>query len=300
MLYEDKCLLTENDRRHSYSASQMLATCERKYYYKYILGVAQDADAVDDPRALLFGKTFHKVCEDTQHDGSQFKMEMLDRAAFENNLEAEDKFGVYACLVSYYSIHKTSKLFVRAIESEIGDDTFVGYVDAILMDINGNWRICDLKTSGMIVEQLFARLHKDPQLNFYGAYAGQLAEKYGLDLSRLVGCSYRVVQKSRSKPKAGESMAAYAARVAPEAYSIEVPIEMMNFQESYENMVMSQQKGKSLTFETAKCNRKNCLDWNRPCEYWSQCHGKTYTECKDSAKVFTKSTMIDLTLPKRG
>jgi hypothetical protein len=42
-------------------------------------------------------------------------------------------------------------------------------------------------------------------------------------------------------------------------------------------------------------NYSKCLEWNRPCEYWSACYGKTYTECANEAVVFDHNDMIDRT-----
>jgi hypothetical protein len=289
-------ILEVSDRRFSYSAAGMLKTCEKQYAMKYILGVEKDPDSDEDATALRFGKAFHKVCEDTLHDYRNFNMDMLDRACFDNNLDTQAKTKVYACLKSYWALHAASNLICRGLESEIGDDNFVGYVDAVLIDSQGFWWVTDLKTSGMIVDSLFARLHKDPQLNFYGAFAGQLAEKFKLEMSKFAGCRYRVVSKPRAEPKPGESLQSYVSRANVETYDIEIPISLMNFQEAYESMVADREKAAAMTLENAKCNRQNCLIWNRPCPYWSQCHGKTFTECKDSVRVFTTKTMCDRTI----
>lgn len=294
-------ILDLSDRRFSYSASNVLKSCEKQYCFKYILGVEKDADIEDDAAALRLGKTFHTVCELTNHDARKFNTNMLTKAAFDNCLNTEDTIKVYSCLKSYFNLHSKSKLECVGIELEIGDENLVGYIDAVMSDCNGNWWIADLKTSGLVLDTLFARLHKDVQLNLYAAHAEQVVAKINatadrkLDLAKFQGCRYRVVAKPKTTPKMGESFEAYATRAAPEAYDVVVPIELMNPKEALEEIRELHKKAKEVTLDNSRCNRQNCIQWNRPCDFFSQCHGKTFTECKESAQVFTTKTMIDQT-----
>jgi hypothetical protein len=177
----------------------------------------------------------------------------------------------------------------------------VGYIDAVMKDRNGNWWIVDLKTSGLIVDTLFARLHKDVQLNLYAAHVEQAMQIINngrankLEMSKFQGCRYRVVAKPRTTPKTGESFEAYATRAAPEAYDIVIPIELMNPKEALIEILELRKKAAEVTLDNSKCNRNNCIQWNRPCDFFSQCHGKTFTECKESAQVFTTKNMVDQT-----
>jgi hypothetical protein len=294
-------ILDLSDRRFSYSASNVLKSCEKQYCFKYVLGVEKDTDIEDDAAALRFGKAFHTVCELTNHDVRKFNTSMLTKAAFDNCLNTEDTTKVYACLKSYFDLHSKSKLECVGIELEIGDENLVGYIDAVMADRNGNFWICDLKTSGLVVDTLFARLHKDPQLNLYCAFAEQVVEKINaasnrkLDIKKLQGCAYRVVAKPRTTPKTGESFEAYAARAAPEAYDVYIPIDKMDPESALREIRELQTKAKAITLDNSRCNRANCVQWQRPCDFFSQCHGATFTECKESAKVFTTKNQIDQT-----
>jgi len=288
-------ILDVSDRRYSYSADGVRKTCEAQYCYKYTLGIEKDADAEEDAAAFRFGKAFHQVCEHTNHEARLFNMDILSRAAFENHVNTEDATKVFACLQSYYQLHAASKLQCIGIELEIGNEEYVGYIDAVMADANGNWWIVDLKTSGMVVESLFARLHMDPQLNLYAAFASQIAEKLKIPLEKFVGCRYRVVTKPRTVPKTGESHATYAARANVETYDIEVSRSDMDPQAALYEILEGREKAKAISVHTFRRNRANCLSWNRPCNYWSNCHGKTFTECVASAKVFTTKSMNDRT-----
>lgn len=288
-------ILQEIDKKISYSAMSMLRKCRRKAYLKYKLHVPKDPDYTDDAVALRFGSAFHKVCELTKHEKSLFTMDIFNTACKEQNLELEDVFKVYACLMSYYKLHTVSRLRCIGLEMEVSNDDIVGYIDAILLDSNGFWWICDLKTSGMLVQSLFARLHRDPQLNLYANFAGQVALKYGLATEKFAGVRYRVVTKPKHVPKTGESFDAYSLRAAPEMYDVEVNAGELDYTEAFEDLMQAKVEMDSLSSETAICNRQSCIDYNRPCEYWSRCHGKTFTECRDSVKVFTLSNINDRT-----
>jgi len=294
-------ILDVSEKRFSYSASNVLKSCERMYAFRYTLGVEKDADIDDDAAALRFGKAFHSVCELTNHDVRKFNTSMLTKAAFDNCLNTEDTTKVYACLKSYFDLHSKSKLECVGIELEIGDENLVGYIDAVMADRNGNFWIVDLKTSGLVVDTLFARLHKDVQLNLYAAHVEQVVAKINatadrkLDLAKFQGCRYRVVAKPRTVPKTGESFEAYATRAAPEAYDVYIPIDKMDPESALREIRELQTKAKAITLDNSRCNRANCVQWQRPCDFFSQCHGATFTECKESAKVFTTKNQIDQT-----
>lgn len=288
-------ILDVSDRRYSYSADGVRKTCEAKYCYKYTLGINKDSDAEEDASALTFGKCFHTVCEHTNHEARLFTPDILTRAAFEGQVNGENCTKVFACLKSYYQLHAASKLKCIGVELEIGNEEYIGYIDAIMADANGNWWIVDLKTSGMVVESLFARLHMDTQLNLYAAFAYQVADKLKVPLEKFAGCRYRVVSKPRTVPKAGEGYESYAARANVETYDVEVPLDVLNPREALEEILDGRAKAKEITVTNCKKNRANCIFYNRPCEYFSQCHGKTYTECVAATKVFTTKTMNDRT-----
>jgi hypothetical protein len=166
----------------------------------------------------------------------------------------------------------------------------------VLADVNGNWRICDLKTSGMVLDALFARLHRDPQLALYAAHVEQIAQKLGLDPLKFQGATYRVVGKPRSAPKPGESATAYISRTKLECTDIEIPASELPTKYVLEKMLRLKEIAQNITAETAEKNVQACLNYNRPCEYWSHCYGKTFTDCKNSISIFNNFNMIDRTL----
>lgn len=288
----------EPSRRFSYSAHNMFLKCQYKYLLHYIYKAPKDADAVEDATALMYGKAVHETAELTMHDSAKFSMEMFTAICEKYKIEYDDRYKVYASLFSCYRMHSISKLKAIGFELEIGGEDIIGFIDLVLEDTNGNWRICDLKTSGMVMEILFARLAQDPQLNLYAAYAGLVAEKLGLDCSKFVGVHYRIAGKPRIAPKSGETYNAYSLRAACECHDIFIPKEMLNPNEALEKMLRLKTIANSITDESAEKNRQSCVDYNRPCEHWSHCHGgKTFTQCKNEVKVVTLKVASDMTMP---
>lgn len=283
--------------KFSYSAGNMASKCKRKWYLKYIAKAAFDADVQDDALALKEGKALHEVLEFSLRDAANYKEEYLTQAVRNQELNQESMYRVYACLFSYYRLHAPSCLTVVGTEVEVGDENYVGYVDSVMADRNGNWWIEDSKSSGMVMETLFARLAQDTQLNLYAYYAPQVAEKLGLSMNKFAGVRYRVVQKPRIVPRAGEPLKDYARRADCKAYDVEIPRHLLNPQVAYDQHMALRSEMVGLTEETACPNRQACIDYNRPCEYWSHCHnGKTHSECKESVRVFTFATMTDRTI----
>ena len=290
-------------RRFSYSASSMLQSCERKYFLKYVMDMPKDEDVTEDATALVFGKCYHWALETSQHLRGNYSVEVLQKHCKEQGLEMVDFYKVAACVEAYFRLREKSGLHAIGLEDEVGDESIVGYVDCVLADRNNRWWIVDLKTSGMVMESLFPRLAMDPQLNLYAAYKDQLAKKLGLRPVDFAGIRYCVVAKGRTAPKAGEALAAYVARATPECYDVEIPEISLDPRAALDKMMRLKQQSdmmkEKFCIKQTECNRSNCLQWNRSCEWWSNCHqGHTFTECQEMVKVFTTSTMIDRTHPE--
>ena len=285
--------------RISYSSSNTLLSCEHKFWLDKVVKAPRDPDAVESD-AFAFGKVYHQVLENTKHKAELYNESILLDAARDCQCHIDELPKVFACLSRYYPMHFKSKLDCIACEIEIGDgESFIGYVDAILVDRFGNWWICDLKTSGMLMASLFARLAQDSQLNIYAYYVGQICKITGLDPAKFAGCRYRVVTKPKAVFKVNESFDSYAKRVNCESYDFAVPASLLNPDIYVRQLGKLREKAETLTEETTVKNRSNCLAYNRPCEYWSRCHGGlTYTECSERAEMFTftQDTMIDCTI----
>jgi len=282
----------------SYSGQSLMKACEKRFFLEKVAKASPDADYADDFTALQFGTAFHYVLEHSKHDHKLFSEELLNKAMKEagfDDFAREIKFKVYACLTSYYKLRKASGLTLVASEYKVGDDDIVGYADAILTDSNQSWSILDNKTSGWVQPEMFPRLTRDPQLNLYAAYAADMAKTHGLDLEKFTGIRYNVVQKPKHVVKKDESMKDYCTRSNPACYEVFIPKEQLVPSDAVHLIKSALAKAKLLTEETAEPNYSNCLQYNRPCPFWSRCYGVTYSDSQKNLKVFDQETMVDQT-----
>lgn len=266
----------------SYSSANLLQNCTKKYFLHKIKKVDKDSDSEEDFDAFNIGKAFHKVLEDFKHERGPLKNKLTDVCKLFKVEHEQTK--IHAMLLRYFDLHEKSGMKLVAAEFEIVTKTFIGYVDAILKDADGLWYICDLKTAARISDSLVARLKSDLQLNLYAGFMNHIAKQYSLNLALFAGCLYRVTTKSALRPSDkldydGDVRRHYAS---VESYEVEIPREMLNPSEAEDkhsklySTALSLASGKVKPLE----NYSYCDSYFRPCEYWSQCHGKTYTECK--------------------
>jgi len=281
------------DTRLSYSSATLLKNCSQKYYYYKVAGVAKDPDAEENYDAFNIGKAFHWVLETNGHTESRLE-ELLEEAC--NTFEVQgSKSMIHAMLLRYLQVHQESGLEVVHCEFELSTDIFIGFIDVILKDSEGNWWIADLKTASRFSEITAAKLHNDVQLNLYASFSKEIGEYFGLDPKKFKGARYRVTTKSVLKQKVDESYYAHVKRTAKnvKSYDIIVPLDKMNPKKTFE-------EHKELHKDTLKMREgklkpvKNlswCDSYFKPCEYWSKCHGCTFTECKESVDMLTSGNV---------
>lgn len=294
----------ENIHRLSYSSSQLLALCEYKYYAAKIakFPVDEDSQAQDD-HALRFGSALHYIMEMTLHDKNNYTKEYLKEALLQFKLtDYQDMMKLIASCLAYYKLSAGSELRIIHCELEIKTSEIVGYVDAIGVDSLGRWWIVDLKTTSWFKALLPIRLRRDPQLSIYAAHKEQIAEKLGLKVEDFGGVIYRVVSKSKHVVKPDETAGEFLKRAKILARAVMVPASELD-----ENNVMSQHLrlyDRSVALLTVGTNiapgeeplrnYSRCLEWERPCEYWSRCYGKSFTECQEEAIVCDQDESIDV------
>lgn len=277
----------EKSNALSYSSSVMLSNCTQKWVHYKVLKTPKDADVTEDAEALQIGKIFHKVLEDTYHKDvlAANLQEYCQIAGFEEDLMAL----IHAMAYKYVKLHKQSGLEVIACEAKIETPQFLGYVDVVLKEADGSWWIGDLKTAGRLGDDLLSRLHYDNQLNLYSNFHGMIAEQLKLELEKFKGARYRATTKPRLKRRAGESYQAYVTRLYESVQSVDIiiPLEKMRPAEAWEDFVESFEKTERLRsgVEKPKKNFSYCHNYFRPCEYWSQCYGDTFTALKESLTI---------------
>lgn len=277
----------------SYSSANLLKNCSQKYYWYKVKQVERDPDSEDNQDAFNVGKAFHHVLEMNMHTNERLT-ELLDEAV-ETFEVPEHKPMLHAMLMRYLQVHMKSNL--KAVHCELGlqNPEFIGYIDVILADDEGNWWICDLKTARRFAETTLARLKLDVQLNLYTSFAEIIAEQLELDVHKFQGCRYRVTTKSSIKRRKTESYKDFVIRCAEsiKSYDVIIPIEemapaMTMFEhEQLQKHALALHRGEA----EPKKNMSYCDSFFRPCEYFSQCYGKTFTELKGDLEVITSDNV---------
>lgn len=293
------------ERRISNSAIDVLLQCQFKYLKQYIEQAPIDADAKEDTSALRMGSAHHSCLEWSNHQAKNFTLKMFEDACNEQNLDQEESYIVMAMVQSYLPVRERSKLWVIACEVEVGNEWFVGYIDMILTDVNGWWYIGDLKTASSVKDTLFAKLAANKQLNLYAYFVKQVADKLKLDMKKFAGVRYNVCVKPKIVIKQGESALAYGNRVHSDVYEIFIPLSLLKTADMFAEAAIHYKTAHSLTPATACRNRESCLDFFRPCPYWSHCHPASFTGCTEMVQVsaylsnkgILTNTMVDQTLP---
>jgi hypothetical protein len=282
------------------SSFKLYQACQRKYFLEKIVEAPADPDAEDDTEALTVGKIFHKVLEDTRHELAGVTVGRVAETAKEFAMEDPDTAAmIWAMLYAYKRTHEASGLKVLECEKVVDTPDFYGIVDAVMASPQGEWWIVDMKTAASWnPDALIPTLPTDLQMTLYTQHAPIIAEFLGLDMRDFQGCRYRAAIKMRIMRKADESIGEYATRLAKVArcYDIEIPKRVIKAgivaEEHYAARVNINQKielAAACSPEIAASyflkNRGNCMSYFRPCKYWSQCHGQTFTEAKTAIKV---------------
>lgn len=271
--------------RLSYSSQKTVLSCQTKYWHAKVAETPKDAD-YEESDALGLGKAFHQVLEKTHH--CAYNEALIMEAMEDHKVGMEDKALLTVMLENYTNYHKKSGLVVVKCELKLETPIFLGFIDAIGQSEHG-WWIIDLKTASRHDETLLPRLPMDQQLNLYAHFAEEIANILGLK-GPFLGCRYRQVTKSKAKSMSG-------LKEGCKVYDIEIPASTMNPSLAWSEYLDSHQIALQLHSGVApKKNFGACYDYFRPCEYFSQCHGDTFTNNKNKCKVHTMDSVTDADL----
>lgn len=264
------------------SSMGLFLSCSRKYWHSKVNRTPIDSDASTDTEPFSVGKAFHKCLEDCKHDlkGYTFKDTVVVVSSY--GLDP-DRFAplIFAMLGQYKKVHEKAGLKAIACEVMVATDSFYGFVDVILQDKDGGFFIGDMKTAGSYSPLMVPTLLKHPQINLYAAHYKEIAFKLGLDPEMYRGCRYRMTTKSKLIQKKGEGLEAYIQRMGEgiKSYDFIMPKEQMD----PSNIVAIHAHTKEFidefgTEEVYGQNYGTCLQYFKPCEYFSKCHGRNFTE----------------------
>ena len=289
----------------SLSVSQVgtFMTCRYKWFLQRVIRQEKDPDYEEDPSVFALGKAFHHALEMANHlpdiSGDWFNRDS-DTGMYSLmrmfGIGIWDGVKVSAMLKEYAELHLASKLRVVANEVKIYRDGFGGYIDAIMVDDSAKlWWICDMKTSGWPDPHLQSKLPLDPQLNAYASMVDLIpALVPGVRGHEFGGCLYRVTTKPRHKPskRSKETFLDAMNRMDPKATEYRILAEHLD-----PDLVMDNIRNANFGMKMIRSgmmapdrNFRACTDYNRPCEYWSQCHGALASQAKSVVQVNTSDT----------
>lgn len=272
--------------------------CNRKYFYEKIVELPADPDAEQDTEALMVGKAFHQVLEDTRHNLKGVTIGQVLKTCLSYELTDENTAAmIWAMLAAYKRTHEASGLTVLECEKIIETPTFYGIFDAVMAGPEG-WYIVDMKTAASwSPDSLLGTLPTDPQMALYAAHAPLAAEFFNLSMRDFKGLLYRAAIKMRVVRKADESLNDYALRLSKisRCYEIQIPASAVKasvlMAEHSQAVREIQTKIEASLGDVAAAqekfprNRTNCMSYFKPCKFWSQCHGETFTDMKSLVKV---------------
>lgn len=269
----------------SYSSMKTLQSCEQKYAHYKITNTPNDPDYVESD-ALGLGKAFHQVLERTLHQ--DYNDALIIEAMTEHKVDPSDKELLTMMLKKYVDYRKKSGIKVIKCELALGTSSYNGFIDFIAVQGN-KWFIGDLKTTGRHDENILSQLPLDPQLNLYSHFAEDLYIAVpSLVGKEFAGCLYTQVTKSKATtPKGLES----GVRV----FEMVVPVEVMNPDLIWS--LFDEVHTRATELHNGEAPRKNlssCFNFYSPCQYFSNCHGKTFTDNKTKVKVNTIETFNEL------
>lgn len=264
----------------SHSSANLLRGCEQKYVYYKVDKVAKDIDFDDNQEHFVVGKAVHQILEEMLHTWNEKEFyEWLDKVVAGYEI-SHQKHLIAALSFKLFMLNKKSGLGCVHAEFKIQTKHVLGYVDIIMADSEGNWWIVDIKTTARESSLTNNKLHNDYQLNLYAAHYKLIAKDLGLDAAKFMGCRYRVVTKTKARPKVNETVLQYIKRTKDviHAFDVIIPKEDMDPDRILkQHRELWRRASKLHEGSKPKCDYAQCSSYFRPCEYWSRCHGELYT-----------------------
>lgn len=266
----------------SHSSSNLILGCEQKYVYYKVDKVDKDIDAEDSTTAFDIGKAFHKILEDSNHQKPKAITEDLKACAEEFNLDETQVALVHGMVLRYLRGTKGNGFKVVKCELKVEDPYVLGFIDLISKREDGSWVIADLKTAKSFYPTTRNALPRNRQLNLYSYFVPEIAKALNLEVDKFMGISYRVTTKPGLKQKKKETYEEYVLRIADSAkfYDCFVPKDQLRPEQFYQQHVRLYQIAQDLHSGKRPPirNYNYCDSYFRPCEYWSRCHGRCFTE----------------------
>ena len=253
----------------SQSSAAMYLSCQRKWKL-YASKTDKDPDWRKG-KALRFGAAYAECQEEFRDNWKLMTTQKIIRIAERNDLDINDAAKLMACLRTYFANVKEGDV-VEKVELTLDHPMLSGRIDKTILR-DGKRYIGEDKTASEINPALPTILLTDPQLCVYA----ECQEQFEAD----GGIIYRVVSKPKEKRKKEESWEAFTQRCKCEFLELVIPFESLQIKEALGRIqVIADEIDSKVKLEEFPQNFRNCEMFGSGCEYYSRCHGKTFSEAK--------------------
>lgn len=262
----------------SYSMRQSFKSCPRKVYFRYVAGI--EPIQKDDTK-LTIGKAFHLGLESIRQTsclatGILESANMLDAANFTDEDRVIEHCRMRAYLIGYTNHYDDLK---RAwdVEMKMEFDGQVGFIDGVYEGDNGLVLIED-KTRSLLTKNLDTVAFLSEQLITYAL----MANLSDMDVDHI---QIRETQKTKSKPRKGESLDSYSSRILEE-YTIDsskyqsaivkyTTADLCRFSEEMAGFdaILIKWLGSGKPLYAWPRNSNACVAMYGPCEFMGICSG---------------------------
>lgn len=268
--------------RISVTSHNMYCSCQRKYWYKYIVKQDQDDDWVD-PGYFRFGKAAHECLESCRYDGMKQDTNVMRRICASHELSESDTAKVLACVRGYFAQWLHTEII--GAEIWIENEFMTGKVDAVARQ-DDQLFIVENKFLSEIPPSIELDLPVDPQLNLYASCADLIEDK--LDQKRIkgkiAGIWYRIIRKPKERQKKAEELFTYSARCTIEGFEWKAPLSRLKSEDAFSGIkaTLAEISRKYNEDEFIR-NTRSCVQYGSPCPYYSKCHDILYSQRKDDS-----------------
>jgi hypothetical protein len=291
------------DYKLSHSQLEVMKSCQRKYYHKYVLKTPVDEDYNPSRKALDYGSLVHyfassyikgdllktDIYQFVTHDAKQLVFNDEHSCLYDD--ENEEMLGK-ACASCHFAaqfvddiINQGGEFIVSELRYETPFSTAI--IDCIIK-LNDVYYVVDFKTAtiknGEIPE--LGKIATDPQLNLYAYFFSDIMEKLGVKDARLGGVAWCQIHKSALKyTKKANTIDDLYQRIVDESETpyrvISTRAEHLKSKEFVDNFNQLAIQADMLrnSKEEPAANFSACMGFfgSEPCPYWSRCHGSLYS-----------------------
>lgn len=260
------------------SASQVgvIMRCPREYAYKYILKYPDEST-----EALRMGTLFHSVV-----DGKT-----LLRSDFQG-LDASKYPWADALRVMISGFNRIKGMIpgdIVSSETRLEMPGFLGFVDKVVVDPKGNWRLVEIKTTARLAPEKQAWIPRETQICAYVANRDIIADFLDLLPEQFAGVLYIHTIKPQErrllagkKRETDETIDEWGARLTSTTVIWDLPARLFaGARQVYETSFtlaghlrdyFDQQFAVRNSVDDVPGNTASCIRYNKPCPYFNNCH----------------------------